>query len=79
MIVCICHNVPEHKIREAAEVAGGDFDAVVRITRASSSCGRCLECTKEILQACNRCPTPASGTPLTFSWAPAMDTEGGAL
>jgi len=48
MIVCVCHAVSEARMREL--VAGGASEPdVIRLTRAGTSCGCCVDAVKALV------------------------------
>jgi bacterioferritin-associated ferredoxin len=53
MIVCLCHRISDHDIRQ--QVSGGTrcFELLQDETRVASSCGSCHDCAREVFdQAC---------------------------
>ncbi len=41
MIVCVCHAVSDHTLREMATAGGATLDEVARLTGAGTGCGCC--------------------------------------
>lgn len=52
MIVCICHNVSERKIRQAVDAGSTTMPALREKLGIGSCCGKCNSCAKTVLRAC---------------------------
>jgi bacterioferritin-associated ferredoxin len=52
MIVCICHNVSERKIRDAVDRGQTTMPALRNDLGIGSCCGKCHSCAKQVLREC---------------------------
>lgn len=52
MIVCVCHNVSEHKIREAVDEGMTTMPALRENLGVGTCCGKCHSCAKTVLREC---------------------------
>lgn len=52
MIVCVCHNVPERKIREAVDEGMTTMPALRENLGVGTCCGKCHSCAKTVLREC---------------------------
>ncbi len=50
MIVCVCHNVSERKIRQAADQGLTTMPALRDKLGVGSCCGKCHSCAKTVLR-----------------------------
>lgn len=49
MIVCLCNRVSDRDIHQAVQVHGvRDFEVLKDVTRATSCCGCCHDCAREV-------------------------------
>ena len=49
MFVCLCNNVRDRDLREAAEVGCRSFEEVQATTRVATCCGRCEPMARELV------------------------------
>jgi bacterioferritin-associated ferredoxin len=52
MIVCVCHNVSERKIREAVGEGMTTMPALRENLGVGTCCGKCHSCAKTVLREC---------------------------
>lgn len=52
MIVCLCNNVSDHKIRQAVDSGLTSMSALRKNLEIATCCGKCHGCAKEILREC---------------------------
>jgi bacterioferritin-associated ferredoxin len=52
MIVCVCHNVSERKIRKAVEEGLTTMPALRANLGVGTCCGKCHSCAKTVLREC---------------------------
>ena len=52
MIVCICHNVSEQKIRHAVAAGTTSMSELRRDLSVATCCGKCHTCAKKVLNDC---------------------------
>jgi len=52
MIVCICHNVSEHKIRQAVGSGVSSMPELRSQLGVGTCCGKCHSCAKTVLREC---------------------------
>lgn len=52
MIVCVCNNVSDHKIRKAAEEGLTSLADLRKHLDVGTCCGKCHSCAKELLREC---------------------------
>lgn len=50
MIVCVCHNVSDHKIRKAVEDGVSSMVELRKELSVGTCCGKCHSCAKGILR-----------------------------
>jgi len=49
MVVCVCNNVSERRIREAARQGVGTLEELSEHLGVATGCGTCAECARECL------------------------------
>ncbi|QAU35658.1 (2Fe-2S)-binding protein [Janthinobacterium sp. 17J80-10] len=54
MIVCVCNNVSDHKIRKAAEQGMSSLADLRTHLDVGTCCGKCHSCAKEVLRECRQ-------------------------
>ena len=52
MIVCVCYNVSERKIRQAVEEGMTTMPALRENLGIGTCCGKCHSCAKTVLREC---------------------------
>lgn len=52
MIVCVCHNVSEKKIRQAVQSGVTSMPQLRTELNVGTCCGKCNSCAKTVLRAC---------------------------
>lgn len=52
MIVCVCNNVSDRKIRQAVASGLTSMSALRQELDVATCCGKCHGCAKEILREC---------------------------
>lgn len=52
MIVCVCHNVSERKIREAVDAGVTSMPQLRDELGVGTCCGKCHSCAKTVLREC---------------------------
>lgn len=52
MIVCICHNVSERKIRQAVDTGITSMHELRGKLGVGTGCGKCHSCAKTVLREC---------------------------
>ena len=52
MIVCICNNVSDHKIRQAVQLGANSMADLRRDLDVATQCGKCHSCAKQVLKQC---------------------------
>lgn len=52
MIVCVCNNVSERKIREAVDAGMDTMAALRKNLGVATCCGKCHTCAREVLREC---------------------------
>lgn len=52
MIVCVCHNVSERKIRQAVDAGMTTMPALREKLGVGTCCGKCHSCAKSVLREC---------------------------
>lgn len=52
MIVCVCNNVSERKIREAVDEGMTTMPALRENLGVGTCCGKCHSCAKTVLRDC---------------------------
>ena len=52
MIVCICHNVSERKIRDAVKTGTTSMPELRSKLGVGTCCGKCHSCAKTVLREC---------------------------
>jgi bacterioferritin-associated ferredoxin len=50
MIVCVCHNVSERKIREAVDAGISSMPELREQLGVGTCCGKCHSCAKTVLR-----------------------------
>jgi bacterioferritin-associated ferredoxin len=60
MIVCLCNNVSDRKIRQAVDAGLNSMSALRQELDVATCCGKCHGCAREILREC--LDVPASRT-----------------
>lgn len=62
MLVCHCHSVNCHRIREEARAGARTVGQIGRKTGAGTSCGGCVPAIRDVLETSRRLPVlSASG------------------
>lgn len=56
MIVCVCNNVSDRKIRQAVDNGLTSMSALRKELDIATCCGKCHTCAKEILRECLNAP-----------------------
>jgi len=67
MIVCICNNVSDRKIREAVDSGMTSMAELRANLNVGTCCGKCHACAKTVLRECLE---DAQAQPLFFQAAP---------
>ncbi|HEX4884264.1 MAG TPA: (2Fe-2S)-binding protein [Casimicrobiaceae bacterium] len=49
MIVCVCNAVSDREIRRVIDEGAGSFEAVQRLLGVATSCGRCEDCARAVV------------------------------
>lgn len=52
MIVCVCHNVSEKKIRQAVNAGLTSMPQLREQLNVGTCCGKCHSCAKTVLREC---------------------------
>lgn len=52
MIVCVCNNVSDRKIRQAAEEGMTSLADLRKHLDVGTCCGKCHSCAKQVLREC---------------------------
>ena len=52
MIVCICNNVSDRKIRQAVDAGVTSMDGLRDRLDVGACCGKCHSCAKRVLREC---------------------------
>jgi len=52
MIVCVCHNVSERKIRQAVNAGTTTMPGLREELGVGTCCGKCHSCAKTVLREC---------------------------
>jgi bacterioferritin-associated ferredoxin len=52
MIVCVCHNVSERKIRQAVDEGLTTMPQLREKLAVGTCCGKCHSCAKTVLREC---------------------------
>lgn len=60
MIVCVCHNVSESRIRLAVEQGMASLKELRTNLEVGSCCGKCLVCARQVLRDCQQQLSAAS-------------------
>ena len=68
MIVCICHNISERKIRDAVDRGQTTMPALRSNLGIGTCCGKCHSCAKQVLRECLE-EGAREGQPLVFQGA----------
>lgn len=63
MIVCVCNNVSDRKIRQAAEEGMTTLADLRKHLDVGTCCGKCHSCAKEVLRECREARTCMSFAP----------------
>lgn len=50
MYVCVCNQVTDHQIREAAGRGIGSVDELSAELKVATCCGRCRDCAQRVLR-----------------------------
>lgn len=62
MIICVCHNVSERKIRKAVKEGLTTMPALRENLGVGTCCGKCHSCAKTVLRECLEACTPEPQT-----------------
>ncbi|QJQ06987.1 regulatory or redox protein complexing with Bfr, in iron storage and mobility [Undibacterium piscinae] len=54
MIVCVCNNVSESKIRQAVEQGTSSLRELRTNLEVGSCCGKCMVCARQVLRDCQQ-------------------------
>jgi bacterioferritin-associated ferredoxin len=68
MIICICHNVSETKIRDAVDRGQTTMPALRESLGVGTCCGKCHSCAKQVLRECLE-EGAREGQPMVFQAA----------
>ncbi len=49
MIVCVCNNISDREIRQAAELGLSSIDELQRDLGVATCCGQCKDCACQVL------------------------------
>ncbi len=60
MIVCICNNVSDRKIRQAVDLGMSSMTELRDNLGVAACCGKCHTCAKNVLRTCLENRTPAT-------------------
>ncbi|PRC93620.1 (2Fe-2S)-binding protein [Solimicrobium silvestre] len=52
MIVCVCHNISESRIKTAIQQGINSMPLLRENLELGTCCGKCKSCTKKILREC---------------------------
>jgi bacterioferritin-associated ferredoxin len=52
MIVCVCHNVSEKKIRREVAAGAQSYADLREQLQVGTCCGKCATCARQILREC---------------------------
>lgn len=52
MIVCVCNNISDRKIRQAVEAGLSSMSELRAKLGVATSCGKCHSCAKNVLREC---------------------------
>ena len=67
MIICICNNVSDRRIRQAVDEGMRSMAQLRSNLDVGTCCGKCHACAKSLLRDClEQGATPASAHPLVF-------------
>lgn len=69
MIVCVCNNVSDRKIRQAVASGLSSMAALRQELDVATCCGKCHSCAKEILHECLDARQPQALTFQSFALA----------
>jgi len=58
MIVCVCNNVSESKIRLAVEAGISTLAQLRSDLEVGSCCGKCLSCARQVMRDCQQQALP---------------------
>ena len=50
MIVCVCHNISDHKIRQAVDEGASSLLDLRKQLSVGTCCGKCHSCAKSIVR-----------------------------
>lgn len=59
MIVCVCNNVSDHKIRQAVGCGTTSMKELRNELEVGTCCGKCHSCAKRVLRECLADARPA--------------------
>lgn len=51
MIVCVCNNISDREIRQAAELGLRNLDELREQLGVATCCGQCADCAQGVLEA----------------------------
>jgi bacterioferritin-associated ferredoxin len=63
MIVCVCNNISDSKIRLAVEQGTSSLRELRTDLEIGSCCGKCLVCARQVLRDCQQQLTAAPSAP----------------
>lgn len=52
MIVCVCNNVSDRKIRQAVDAGASSMSELRTNLGVATCCGKCASCAKQVLREC---------------------------
>jgi bacterioferritin-associated ferredoxin len=65
MVICVCNNVSERRIREAASRGTRTLEELSEHLGVATGCGTCAECARECLKEALAETTPEAAQPQT--------------
>jgi bacterioferritin-associated ferredoxin len=66
MIVCVCNNVSDRKIRQAVESGVTSMSQLRDELEIGTCCGKCHSCAKRVLRECMAADTHSASQPIMF-------------
>lgn len=70
MIICVCNNVSEKKIRHAVAAGMHSMSDLRAHLDVGTCCGKCARCAKSVLKDCLDQPAALPGTVRQVSYRP---------
>mgnify|MGYP003457215493 CR=1 FL=1 len=71
MIVCVCNNISDREIREAADLGLSSMGDLRRDLGVGTCCGKCVSCARQVLHDHIERTTALASTELSFRREPA--------